>query len=176
MLLTAASKEWKVPVTELTAEKGVVYHAGSKRQASYGSLAGKAAALPVPDKVTLKDPKEFKLIGRHPPRVDVPAKVDGTAQFTLDVALPGMLVALLKRPPLFGATVKSFDASAASAVPGVVKVVQVPRGVAVVAKGFWAAKQGRDALIVEWDESSAEKRSSFGKASHSASERVRSDS
>jgi isoquinoline 1-oxidoreductase beta subunit len=160
MLLAAASKDWKVPVTELTTDKGVVYHAGSKRQASYGSLAGKAAALPVPDKVTLKDPKDFKLIGRQAPRVDVPAKVDGTAQFTLDVALPGMLVALLKRPPLFGATVKSFDASAASAVQGVVKVVQVPHGVAVVAKGFWAAKQGRDALIVEWDEGSAEKRSS----------------
>jgi isoquinoline 1-oxidoreductase beta subunit len=160
MLLAAAAKDWKVPVTELTTDTGVVYHAGTKRQASYGSLAGKAAALPVPDKVTLKDPKEFKLIGRTAPRVDVPAKVDGTAQFTLDVALPGMLVALLRRPPLFGATVKSFDASAAGAVPGVVKVVQVPRGVAVVAKGFWAAKLGRDALVVEWDESSAEKRSS----------------
>jgi isoquinoline 1-oxidoreductase beta subunit len=160
MLVSAAAKEWKVPVGELTTEQGVVYHAGSKRQASYGSLAGKAAALPVPDKVTLKDPKDFKLIGRHPPRVDVPAKVDGTAQFTLDVALPGMLVALLKRPPLFGATVKSFDASAASAVPGVVKVVQVPHGVAVVAKGFWAASQGRNALIVEWDDSNAEKRGS----------------
>jgi isoquinoline 1-oxidoreductase beta subunit len=160
MLLGAAAKEWKVPVTELTTDQGVVYHTASKRQASYGSLAGKAAALPVPDKVTLKDPKEFKLIGLKAPRVDVPAKVDGTAQFTLDVALPGMLVALLKRPPLFGATVKSFDAAAAGAVPGVVKVVQVPAGVAVVAKGFWAAKRGRDALIVEWDETRAEKRSS----------------
>src|ERR1017187_2377101 len=159
MLLAAAAKDWKVPVTELTTEKGVVYHAGSKRQAGYGSLAGKAAALPVPDKVTLKDPKDFKLIGHQAPRVDVPSKVDGTAQFTLDVALPGMLVALLKRPPLFGATVKSFDPTAASAVPGVVKVVQVPHGVAVVAKSFWAAKQGRDALSVEWDDSHAEKRS-----------------
>jgi isoquinoline 1-oxidoreductase beta subunit len=159
MLVSAAAKQWNVPVTDLTTDKGVVYHAGSKRQASYGSLAGKAAALPVPDKVTLKDPKEFKLIGHQAPRVDVPAKVDGSAQFTLDVALPGMLVALLKRPPLFGATVKSFDASAAGAVPGVVKVVQVPRGVAVVAKGFWAAKLGRDALIVEWDDTQAEKRS-----------------
>jgi len=160
MLLTAASRDWKVPVTELTTDKGVVYHTGTKREASYGSLVGKAAALPVPDKVALKDPKEFKLIGRQAPRVDVPAKVDGTAQFTLDVVLPGMLVALLKRPPLFGATVKSFDPSAAGAVPGVVKVVQVPHGVAVVAKSFWAAKQGRDALIVEWDDGSAEKRSS----------------
>ena len=160
MLLTAAAKDWKVPVTELTTEKGVVYHAGSKRQTGYGSLTAKAATLPVPDKVTLKDPKDFKLIGRQAPRVDVPAKVDGTAQFTLDVALPGMLVALLKRPPLFGATVKSFDPTAASAVPGVVKVVQVPRGIAVIAKNFWAAKQGRDALSVEWDDSHAEKRSS----------------
>jgi isoquinoline 1-oxidoreductase beta subunit len=160
MLVSAAAKEWKVPATELTTDKGVVYHAASKRQASYGSLAGKAAALPVPDKVTLKDPKEFKLIGHQVPRVDVPAKVDGTAQFTLDVALPGMLVALLKRPPLFGATVKSFDASAAGAVPGVVKVVQVPGGVAVVANSFWTAKLGRDALIVEWDDTRAEKRSS----------------
>jgi isoquinoline 1-oxidoreductase beta subunit len=161
MLLTAAAKDWKVPVTELTSEKGVVYHAGSKRQAGYGSLAGKAAALPVPDKVTLKDPKDFKLIGHQVPRVDVPSKVDGTAQFTLDVALPGMLVALLKRPPLFGATVKTFDPTAASAVPGMVKVVQVPHGIAVVAKSFWAAKQGRDALSVEWDEAQAEKRSSL---------------
>src|ERR1039457_5585657 len=160
MLLAAAAKEWKVPEAELTTDKGVVYHAASKREASYGSLSAKAAALPIPDKVTLKDPKDFKLIGQHPPRVDVPAKVDGTAQFTLDVALPGMLVALLKRPPLFGATVKSFDPAAASAVPGVVKVVQVPHGVAVVAKSFWAAKQGRDALSVEWEDRHAEKRSS----------------
>jgi len=159
MLLSAASQEWKVPVTELSVDKGVISHPASKRQATFGALAIKAAALPVPDKVTLKDPKDFKLIGHQLPRVDVPAKVDGTAQFTLDVALPGMLVALLKRPPLFGATVKSFDATAASAVPGVVKVVQVPHGVAVVAMSFWAAKQGREALAVEWDETQAEKRS-----------------
>jgi isoquinoline 1-oxidoreductase beta subunit len=160
MLLTAASNQWNVPVAELSTDKGVVFHAASKRQASYGSLSARAAALPVPEKVTLKDPKDFKLIGSRAARVDVPAKVDGTAPFTLDVALPGMLVALLKRPPLFGATVKSFDATAAGAVPGVVKVVQVPHGIAVVAKGFWAAKQGRDALVIEWDESQAEKRSS----------------
>src|SRR6202023_677739 len=107
-----------------------------------------------------KDPKDFKLIGSRPPRVDVAAKCDGTAQFTIDVEMPGMLVALLKRAPLFGGTVKSFDAAATMQVPGVVKVVQVPRGVAVVAKGFWAAKQGRDALKIEWDDSKAEKRSS----------------
>jgi len=160
MLLTAASHEWGVPVAELTVDKGVVHHTGSKRQTTYGALVTQASALPVPDTVQLKEPKDFTLIGRHSPRVDVPAKVNGTAQFTLDVVMPGMLVALLERPPLFGATVKSFDPTAAAAVPGVVKVVQVPRGVAIIAKNFWAAKQGRDALVVDWDDTHAEKRSS----------------
>jgi isoquinoline 1-oxidoreductase beta subunit len=160
MLLAAAAKEWNVPVAELTVEQGTVHHAGKKRQATFGALVPTAIRLPVPDTAQLKDPKDFKLIGHSAPRVDAAAKSDGTAQFTIDVALPGMLVALLKRPPLFGGTVKSFDAAAASAVPGVVKVVQVPRGVAVVAKSFWAAKQGRDALKIEWDDSKAEKRSS----------------
>lgn len=160
MLLTAAATEWKVPVSELTTDKGVIYHGGSKRQAPFGSLVAKAAALPVPEKVVLKSPTDFKLIGQHVPRVDVPPKVNGTAQFTLDVALPGLLVALLKRPPQFGGTVKAVDDAAALAIPGVVKVVQVPRGVAVVAKSFWAAKLGRDALTVEWDDTNAEKRSS----------------
>jgi isoquinoline 1-oxidoreductase beta subunit len=160
MLLAAAAKQWQVPVTDLTVEKGIVYDAAKKRQATFGALVKTAATLPVPETVKLKDPKDFKLIGRQAPRVDAAAKSDGTAQFTIDVAMPGMLVALLKRPPLFGATVKSFDAAAASAVPGVVKVVQVPGGVAVVASGFWAAKQGREALKIEWDDSKAEKRSS----------------
>jgi isoquinoline 1-oxidoreductase subunit beta len=160
MLLTAASRQWAVPVTELTTDSGVVYHHPSGRQASYGSLSVKAAALPVPDKVALKDPKDFKLIGAKVARVDVPAKVNGTAQFTLDVTMPGMLVALLQRPPLFGATVASFSDTAALAVPGVVKVVQIHNGVAVIAKGFWAAKQGREALVIQWDDTHAEKRSS----------------
>src|ERR1700676_2901192 len=160
MLLAAAAQQWQVPVADLTVEKGIVYDARKKRQATFGALVKTAATLPVPETVKLKDPKDFKLIGRQAPRVDAAAKSDGTAQFTIDVAMPGMLVALLKRPPLFGATVKSFDAAAARAVPGGVKVVQVPRGVAVVAKNFWAAKQGRDALKVEWDEAKAEKRSS----------------
>ena len=160
VLCAAAAKEWHVPVEELSVEKSVVSHARTNRHATYGSLVKTAATLPVPDKVTLKDPKDFKLIGTRPPRVDIAAKCDGTAQFTLDVALPRQRVALLKRAPLFGATVKSFDAAAASAIPGVVKVVQVPNGVAVVAENFWAAKRGRDALQVEWDDSKAEKRSS----------------
>jgi isoquinoline 1-oxidoreductase subunit beta len=160
MLLAAAAKQWNVPVSELTVENGVIYGAGRRHQATFGSLVKTAAALPVPSSVRLKDPKDFKLISHRIPRVDVPSKCDGTAQFTLDVELPGMLVALLKRPPVFGATVKSFDAAAAAAVPGVVKVVQVPGGVAVVATGFWAAKKGRDALQVEWDDAHAEKRGS----------------
>lgn len=160
MLISAAAAQWQVPTSELTTLDGSVHHAATNRTATYGSLASAAARLPVPDTVTLKSPKDFRLIGQQVPRVDVPAKTNGTAQFTLDVTFPGMLVALLQRPPLFGATVKSFDASAAKAVPGVVSVVQVPGGVAVVAKGFWAAKQGRDALKIEWDDSAAEKRSS----------------
>jgi len=160
MLLSAASSEWHVPAAELTVEKSVIYHAPSKRQASFGSLVKKAAALPVPETVQLKDAKDFKLIGRQAARVDVAAKCDGSAIFTIDVEMPGMLVALLKRPPLFGATVKSFDDAAAAKVAGVVKVVQVPHGVAVIAKSFWAAKLGRDALTVQWDDSKAEKRSS----------------
>jgi isoquinoline 1-oxidoreductase subunit beta len=160
MLVSAAATQWHVPVEELTVDKGIISHAPSKRQATFGSLVAKAAALPVPDQVKLKDPKDFKLIGYQIPRVDASAKSNGTALFTLDFTLPGMLIALLKRPPQFGATVKSFDAAAASTVPGVVKVVQVPGGVAVVAKNFWAAKLGRDALKIEWDDTHAEKRSS----------------
>jgi isoquinoline 1-oxidoreductase beta subunit len=160
MLVSAAATQWRVPVEELSVDKGVIYHSPSKRQATFGSLVAKAAALPVPDNVKLKDPKDFKLIGFQVPRVDAVSKSNGTAQFTLDFTLPGMLIALLKRPPQFGATVKSFDGAAAAAIPGVVKVVQVPRGVAVIARNFWAAKQGRDALAIEWDDSNAEKRSS----------------
>src|SRR3984957_12854979 len=160
MLLAAAAKDWQVQPEGLTVGRGTVYHAGKNRHATFGTLVKTAATLPIPDTAKLKDPKDFKLIGHQAPRVDAAAKSDGTAQFTIDFRLPGMLVALLKRPPLFGATVKSFDAAAASAVPGVVKVVQVPGGIAVVATGFWAAKQGREALKIEWDDSKAEKRSS----------------
>ena len=160
MLVSAAAARWKVPAGELTTANGVVTHAKSGRTAAYGTLVADASKLPVPDKVTLKQPAEFKLIGHRIPRVDGSAKSNGTAQFTLDTTFPGMRVALLQRPPRFGATVKSFDATAAKAVPGVVSVVQVPGGVAVVATGFWAAKQGRDALKIDWDEANAEKRGS----------------
>jgi len=160
LLVTAAAKQWHVPAADLRAERGVIYHEASKRQATFGSLVKVAAALPLPTQVALKDPRRFTLIGGRPPRVDVPAKCNGTAQFSLDVVMPDLLVALLARAPQFGATVASFDATPALAVPGVVKVVQVPRGVAVLANSFWAAKKGRDKLVIQWDDTHAEKRSS----------------
>jgi isoquinoline 1-oxidoreductase beta subunit len=160
LLVSAAAREWHVPESELRVERSVVYHDASQRKASFGALVKTASALPVPTPVALKEPHQFTLIGTRPARIDVPAKCDGTAQFSLDVTMPGLLVALLARPPQFGATVASFDAAPALAVTGVVNVVQVPRGVAVIAKSFWAAKQGRDRLVVHWDDKNAEKRSS----------------
>jgi isoquinoline 1-oxidoreductase subunit beta len=158
MLVAAAAAEWNVPTSEISVERGVVKHASSGRSASFGTLASKAAAQPVPASVSVKDPRNFRLIGQHVSRLDTPAKTDGTAQFALDVSLPEMLTTVIERPPLFGATVRHIDAAAAKAIPGVVEVVQVPAGVAVVGKSFWAAKQGREALKIEWDDSAAEKR------------------
>jgi len=159
MLVAAAASRWEVPAGEITVEKGVVHHPASGREASFGELAAAASALEAPADVELKDPSRFQLIGRDGlPRVDVPAKTDGSARFTFDVSLPGMLTALIARPPRFGGAVASFDDRTARKVPGVRDVVAVPAGVAVVADSFWAAKKGRDALTVEWDDSRAEKR------------------
>ena len=158
MLIAAAANLWSVPAAELTTEPGEVVHAASKRRATYGSLVTAAAALPVPANVPLKDPTAFRYIGKDKattPRVDVTAKSNGTAVFTQDVKLPGMLTAVVAHAPLFGGKVKSFDGARAKSVPGVVDVVQIPTGVAVLAKHFWAAKQGRDALVVEWDDTGA---------------------
>jgi isoquinoline 1-oxidoreductase beta subunit len=141
LLLSAAAQQWHLPESGLRVERGVIYHDATKRQATFGSLVRIASKLPAPSHVNLKDPRQFTLIGQRPPRVDVPAKCDGTAVFSLDVVMPDLLVALLARPPQFGATVASFDPRGALAVAGVVKVVQVPRGVAVLAKSFWAAKK-----------------------------------
>jgi isoquinoline 1-oxidoreductase beta subunit len=161
MLVQAAAQRWNVPVSEITVSKGVVSHAATKRKAGFGELAAAAGKLAVPQEVKLKDPKDFVYVGKAKlPRVDVPGKTDGTAVFTQDVHLPGMLTALVAHPPRFGATPKSFDASAARKVPGVVDVVQIPTGVAVLARDFWSAKSARDALKVEWDESSAFRKSS----------------
>ncbi|HEV7732055.1 MAG TPA: xanthine dehydrogenase family protein molybdopterin-binding subunit [Candidatus Binatia bacterium] len=161
MLVSAASAEWGVPASGITVERGVVQHAASGRRATFGVLAAKAATMPVPASVTLKEPKDWKLVGQqHLPRLDSKAKTDGSAQFTLDVYLPEMLTALIARPPRFGATVRSFDASAALQVNGVTDVVEVPAGIAVLGRGFWAARKGRAALKIAWDESAAEMRSS----------------
>lgn len=155
MLVAAAAKDWGVDASGLTTDAGVVTDPKSGKRADYGSLAAKAATLPVPANVLLKDPKDFKLIGKTAPRVDAKDKSTGRAVFTQDMYLDGMLTAVVAHAPRFGATVKSFDASAAKGVKGVRDVVQIPMGVAVVADGFWPAKQGRDLLKVEWDESGA---------------------
>ena len=153
MLVAAAARRWSVPVSELTVREGVVVHAASKRQATFGELAVAAGAEAVPTTVTLKDPSAFRLIGKVAPRKDSRDKLNGRAQFTQDVQLPGMLVAVVAHPPRFGGRVKSFDASKAKAVKGVVDVVAIPTGVAVLARDTWSAKKGRDALVVTWDES-----------------------
>src|SRR5580700_10282147 len=159
MLVAAAADRWRVPNGEITVEKGLVRHAASQRQATFGRLAEAAASLPIPAQVRLKDPKNFRLIGaEHLPRLDSRAKTTGKAVFAIDFSLPEMAIALVARPPLFGATVKTFDASRAKALPSVLDVVQISTGLAVIARSFPAARQGRDALRIEWDESKAEHR------------------
>jgi isoquinoline 1-oxidoreductase beta subunit len=152
MLIAAAAAEWKVEPAACGTEPGHVVHAASGRRLAYGKLAEKAADLKPPENVKLKDPKDFRLVGRPTRRLDTPDKVTGKAVFGIDVQLPGMLVALVARPPVFGGKVKSYSADRARAVPGVRRVVQIPRGVAVVADGFWPAKKGREALEVVWEE------------------------
>jgi isoquinoline 1-oxidoreductase beta subunit len=149
LLVQAAAQRFGVKPADCRTENGVVI--AGKQRARYGELAGAAAKLPPLKEVSLKDPKEWKLIGKPMKRLDTPEKITGRAQFGIDVRFPGMLTAVVARPPVFGGTVKSFDAGAAKAVPGVRKVVQVPTGVAVVADHFWAAKLGRDALKIDWD-------------------------
>src|SRR5437899_1642120 len=152
MLLTAAAETWGVDKSECHAEKGAVIHASSKRRLTYGKLAAKAATVPLPHDVPLKDPKDWKILGTRVQRLDTPPKVDGGAQSGLDVKAPGLLVALVARSPVFGGKVKSFDAAKAKAVPGVRQVAQISDGVAVVADGYCTAKKGRDALDITWDE------------------------
>ncbi|KXS32585.1 MAG: Aerobic-type carbon monoxide dehydrogenase, large subunit CoxL-like protein [Candidatus Gallionella acididurans] len=152
LLVRAAAQQWGVPESECHAGNSRVIHAGSGREASYGALADAAAKLPMPDDVVLKSPKDFKIIGKPMKRLDTPAKINGTAQFGLDVYLPGVLTVLVARSPVFGGKVKSFDATGARKLPGVQGVYQVPTGVAVAASGFWPAKTARDLLVIEWDE------------------------
>jgi isoquinoline 1-oxidoreductase beta subunit len=155
MLVAAAAHRWQVGESEIDVRDGVLSHAASGNRASFGELAAAAAREAVPDDVMLKEPEEFRLIGTRLPRKDSKPKTDGSAVFTQDVQLPGMLTALVAHPPRFGARVKRFDAGAAKAVEGVKTVVEIPGGVAVLGGDFWSAKKGRDALQVEWDESEA---------------------
>jgi isoquinoline 1-oxidoreductase beta subunit len=158
MLVGAAAAKWKVPAGEITVKDGVLSHA-SGRSAGFGELIGDAALVQPPAQPVLKDPKAFTLIGTdRVRRKDSAAKSTGTARFTQDVQLPNMLVAMVVHPPRFRAKAASFDDAAARKVPGVVDVFRIPSGVAVVANDTWAARQGRDALKVTWDESKAEKR------------------
>jgi isoquinoline 1-oxidoreductase beta subunit len=158
MLVSAAAKRWGMSPDSLSVAKGVVSHTASGRRASFGELAAAASQESAPSNPKLKGVAGFSLLGHEAPRVDSKAKTDGSARFTIDVSMPEMLTAVIARPPLFGATPRSFDSAAALKVAGVTDVVQVPAGVAVLAKGFWAAQKGRAALRVQWDDGAAERR------------------
>lgn len=151
-LIAAAAQSWNVDPQTCRAEKGYVIHTSTGRRSSYGSLAEAASKITPPKDIPLKDPKDFTLVGKPVHRLDTPSKTNGTAQFGLDVYIPGMLTAVVARAPVFGGKVVSFNADKAKAIPGVVSVVQVPSGVAVIAKGFWPAKLGREKLEITWDE------------------------
>jgi isoquinoline 1-oxidoreductase beta subunit len=152
MLIMAAGETWNVEPAACHAENSQVTHGASGRRLSYGQLAEKASRLEPPTKVPLKNPKEFKLIGKPAKRLDTPEKINGKGVFGLDVQVPGMLVAVVARPPTFGGKLKSFHAERAKAVPGVRHVLEIERGVAVVADGFWPAKLGRERLEITWDD------------------------
>lgn len=152
MLVTAAAKQWKVAEAECTTADGFVHHGASKRKASYGSLVAAASKLPVPTEPKLKDPKQFKLVGKSTPRIDTKAKSTGTAVFGIDFKAPGMKYAFLARAPKFGAMVQDIDDSRSKATPGVTHVAKISDGaVAVVGDSVWAALSGRRALRVTWD-------------------------
>jgi len=166
MLITAAAQMWNTDRERCHAKDGKVFHGARTRHFTYGELVETATKLPIPDlkKVTLKNSNTFGLIGKPLPRRDIPAKVNGSAVFGIDVRVPGMLRAVIARSPHYGGTVKSFDAAKAKAVPGVVQVVEVSaekkahtkNGVAVVAETTWAAMKGREALQIEWAGADAE--------------------
>jgi isoquinoline 1-oxidoreductase beta subunit len=172
-MITAAATKWGVSRTECEARKGTVLHPKSSRHAGYGELVEAAAKLPLPDPETvpLKDAAKFELIGHPVPRVDIPSKTNGSAQFGLDVRVPDMLFAVVARCPTFGGKVAHFDADKARAVPGVRDVFEIPAmpgdmftagGVVVVADSTWSAMKGREALQITWDNGPAVSESSAG--------------
>jgi len=164
MLVAAAAEQWGVRPDQCRTARSMVY-GPDERSATYGQLADAAMKQPVPQTVALKDPRNFRIIGKPTPRLDARAKSDGSQRFGIDHVVPGMKVAVVARPPVFGAKVAKFDAVRAKQVKGVVDVLQVATdrggsGLVVIADGYWPAKQGRDALAVEWDTSGVEKVSS----------------
>ncbi len=150
MLVQAAANKWGVSASSLTAANGVV--SGGGKSATYGELAAAAASVPVPKDVKLKDPSEFKIVGKALPRLDIPNKVNGKAEFGIDAKVPGMVYASVEQTPVIGGKPKSFDASKAKAMPGVIDVVQIADGVAVVADTYWHAYKARKSLKIEWDD------------------------
>jgi isoquinoline 1-oxidoreductase beta subunit len=152
MLIAAAAETWKVDLASCRAENSHVIHTASGRRLSYGRLAEKASSMTPPQAVTLKDPKNFKLIGKPTKRLDTPEKINGKGVFGLDVKVPNMLVAVIARSPVFGGKVKTFNADKTKAMAGVRHVVEIDRGIAVVADGFWPAKRGRETLEIVWDD------------------------
>ena len=152
MLVAAAAQSWGVDSDSCRAEQGAVIHSGSGRKLSYGEVAERAAKLPVPEKVALKNPKDFKLIGTAAKRLDTPSKVDGTALYGIDVRLPGMKIATISASPVLGGKVTALDQKKAMAIKGVHQVVNLGDVVAVVADHMWAAKQGLAALAIRWDD------------------------
>jgi isoquinoline 1-oxidoreductase subunit beta len=152
MLVQAAAQKWSVDPSSCHVEKGAVIHAASGKKATYGSLVNDAAQLKPPQNIPLKDPKQFTLVGKPTRRLDTPSKVNGSAQFGLDVKVPGMLFAVVLRPPVFGAKLTTVDGSEALKIKGVRAVEQIPSGVAVIADKFWAAKQAREKVKANWDE------------------------
>lgn len=151
MLITAAAVKFGVDASKCFAENGFIVNSIDKKKISYADLVIEAAKLPVPKDIKLKDPKEYKIIGKRVHRTDTPDKIYGKAKFGFDIAIPGMFYSVIKRAPVFGAVVKSFDASEALKVNGVVQVVQISRGIAVIANSTWSAIKGRDVLKIEWD-------------------------
>jgi isoquinoline 1-oxidoreductase beta subunit len=152
MLVAAAAQSWGADPASCRAEKGVVTHVATGRTLTYGALADKAAKLPVPEHVTLKDPKNFHLIGTPAKRLDTPDKVNGKAQYGIDVRLPGMKIATVASSPVVGGKVAGLDERKALAIKGVHQVVRLDDAVAVVADNMWAAKQGLAALAIRWDD------------------------
>jgi len=174
LLINAAAKEWQVPASEIRAENSVLYHDKSNRSDQFVAFAEAAAGEQGPTQPKLKSPDQFKIMGKHVERFDIPAKVDGSAIFGVDVELPGMKYACVKCAPVFGSSLVSLDSSAAEQMKGVIKVVNLGAGVGVIADSYWQAKKALDTINVSYSKSEADQINSedmfeqFGKAMDTA--------